>query len=84
VVELNYLDSNPRFDMCIVFTANYFLMGGDVLIDSETFLVIDFMNLKIKLTQPFRDTHRDRVYVCIHRSACSYISICVFTVFLKK
>jgi hypothetical protein len=59
-------------------------MGGDVLIDSETFLVIDFMNLKIKLTQPFRDPHRDRVYVCIHRSACSYISICVFTVFLKK
>jgi enoyl-[acyl-carrier-protein] reductase (NADH) len=59
-------------------------VGDDVPIDSETFLVIDFMNLKIKLTQPFRDTHRDRVYVCIHRSAYSYISICVFTMFLKK
>jgi hypothetical protein len=35
--------------MCVVFTANYFLVGGDVsVIDSEMLLVTDFVNLKIK------------------------------------
>jgi hypothetical protein len=28
-------------------------VGGDITIDSETFLVIDFVNLKIKLAQFF-------------------------------
>jgi hypothetical protein len=28
-----------------------FLVGGDVSVDNETFLVIDFINLKIKPTQ---------------------------------
>jgi hypothetical protein len=36
-----------------------------VLIDSETFLVIDFINFKIKLTQSFRDAHIGRMYVHI-------------------
>jgi hypothetical protein len=35
----------------------------DVPIDSKTFLMTDFVNLKIKLTQFFRDTHRDRIYI---------------------
>jgi hypothetical protein len=38
-------------------------VGDDVLVDNETFLMIDFMNLKIKLTQFFRGAHRGRVYV---------------------
>jgi hypothetical protein len=38
-------------------------VGGDVPIDSETLLVTDFMNLKIKSAQSFRNAHRDRVYV---------------------
>jgi hypothetical protein len=45
---------------------------GDVLIDSETPLVTDFMNLKIKSAQSFRGAHRDRVCVCVHRGECSY------------
>jgi hypothetical protein len=27
VVELTQLDLNPRFDMCVVFTVNYFFSG---------------------------------------------------------
>jgi hypothetical protein len=48
-------------------------VGGDVPIDSEALLVTDFVNLKIKLAQSFRDTHRDRVCVCVHRNKCSYV-----------
>jgi hypothetical protein len=33
-------------------------MRGDVPIDSETLLVTDFVNLKIKLAQSFKYTHR--------------------------
>jgi hypothetical protein len=40
-------------------------MGSDVPIDSETFLVTDFINLKIKSTQSFGGAHRGRVYVCV-------------------
>jgi hypothetical protein len=43
------------------------LPEGDIPIDSETLLVTDFMNLKINLTQSFKDDHRSRIYVCIYR-----------------
>jgi hypothetical protein len=61
-------------------------VGGDVSIDSETLLMIDFMNLKIKQAQSFGIAYRDRV--CVHIfivvSARTFMSICVCTVFLKK
>jgi hypothetical protein len=59
---------------------------GDVPIDSETPLVTDFVNLKIKSAQSFRGAHRGRVCVCvfIEVSAHIRISICVYTMFLKK
>jgi hypothetical protein len=62
------------------------LVGGDVSVDSETPLVIDFMNLKIKSTQSFECDHRDRMYVhvFIGVSVHMYISICIYIVFLKK
>jgi hypothetical protein len=62
------------------------LVGDDVLIDSETLLVTDFVNLKIKSAQSFGCAHRDRicVYVFIGVSARTYMSTCVCTVFLKK
>jgi hypothetical protein len=43
-------------------------MRDDVLIDSETFLVIDFVNIKIKLAQSFKYAYRDKVYirVCLY------------------
>jgi hypothetical protein len=61
-------------------------VGGDALIDSETLLVTDFVNLKIKLTQSFRGAHKDKVCVrvFIGVSGRTYMNICVFTVFLKK
>jgi hypothetical protein len=46
-------------------------VGGDVPVDSETLLVIDFMNLKIKPAQSFECAHRDSV--CVHRGECSYV-----------
>jgi hypothetical protein len=48
VVELIHLCSNHKFDMYIAFTANYFSVEYDVPVDSETLLVTDFVNLKIK------------------------------------
>jgi hypothetical protein len=38
-------------------------VGGDVSVDSETLLVTDFINLKIKLTQSFKDVYRDKIYI---------------------
>jgi hypothetical protein len=38
-------------------------VGGDVPVDSETLLVTDFVNLKIKPAQSFGGTHRGRVCV---------------------
>jgi hypothetical protein len=61
-------------------------VGGDDPIDSEVFLVTDFVNLKIKLAQSFRGAHRGKVCVrvFIGVSARTCMSICVCTVFLKK
>jgi hypothetical protein len=54
-------------------------VGYDVLIDNETLLVTDFMNLKINLTQSFEGTHRVRmcVRVFIGVSARTCMSIYV-------
>jgi hypothetical protein len=57
---------------------------GDVLIDSEAFLITDFVNLKIKSTQSFGDGHKDRVciYMFIGVSVYTCMKICVCTMFL--
>jgi hypothetical protein len=61
-------------------------VGGDIPVDSETLLVTDFMNLKIKSVQSFRCAHRDRVCVrvFIEVSDHTYINIYIYTVFLIK
>jgi hypothetical protein len=63
-------------------------VGGDVSVDSETLLVIDFVNLKIKPTQSFRGAHKGRMCVraCVHRGECSYIYeyLCLYHVSKKK
>jgi hypothetical protein len=48
---------------------------GNVPVDSESLLVTDFVNLKIKPVQSFGCAHRDRVCVrvYIHMSECSYV-----------
>jgi hypothetical protein len=58
---------------------------GDGSIDSETLLVTDFMNLKIKLIQSFICAHKDKVCVCVHRvSAHTRINIYICAVFLER
>jgi hypothetical protein len=54
VVELTHIDLNLRFDMSIVFMANYSFSGRRRPIDNETLLVTDFVNLKIKTAQFFK------------------------------
>jgi hypothetical protein len=86
VVDLIHTGSNPRFDMSVVFTANYFLVEDDVLIDNDVFSVTDFMNLKIKLTQSSRGAHMSRVCmrVFIQMSAHMCMIICICTVFIPE
>jgi hypothetical protein len=59
------------------------LVRGDISIDSETLLVTDFINLKIKPVQFLGGAHRDMVYVhvFIGVSARTCMSICVYTIF---
>jgi hypothetical protein len=61
-------------------------VGDDVIIDNETFLMIDFVNLKIKPTYSFEGAHRGMM--CVHMfikvSAHTCMSIYIYTVFLKK
>jgi hypothetical protein len=61
-------------------------VGDDVPIDNETFLMTDFVNLKIKPTQSFRCAHRSRVYVRVFIGVSVHIcmNIYICTVFLKK
>jgi hypothetical protein len=61
-------------------------VGGDVPVDSETFLVTDFLNLKIKPAQSYEGAHRGRVcvHVFIGVSGHTCMSICVCNLFLKK
>jgi hypothetical protein len=48
-------------------------VGGDVPFNSETLFTIDFMNLKIKPAQSFRDAHNGNICACVHRSEYSYV-----------
>jgi hypothetical protein len=63
-----------------------FSVGCDVSVDSETLLMTNFINLKIKLTQSFKNAHSDRVYmrVFLGINIHMHISIYIYTVFLKK
>jgi hypothetical protein len=48
-------------------------VGSDISVDSETLLMTDFVNPKIKSVQSFRVAHRGRIYVCVHKDECSYV-----------
>jgi hypothetical protein len=62
------------------------IVGDDVLIDGEIFLLTDFVNLKIKLVQFFGGAYRCMVYVrvLIEMSIYTYINIYIYTMFFKK
>jgi hypothetical protein len=53
VVKLNYLGLNFRFNMCVIFTANYSFSGRRRPIDNDVLLMTDFVNLKIKVDLVF-------------------------------
>jgi hypothetical protein len=73
MIDLSNSDLNLIFDMSIVFMINYFLSDRrrDVPIDNETFLMNNFVNLKIKSVQSFGCTHKSMIYVHVFR----YVSI---------
>jgi hypothetical protein len=49
-------------------------VGNNVSIDSETFLMTNFVNLKIKSAQYFKGAHRNRLCVFIEVSAHIYLN----------
>jgi prephenate dehydrogenase len=59
---------------------------GDVPVDSDVLFMTDFMNLKIKPVQSFRNVHKNRVsiHVFIGVSAHTYMSIYVVLCFSTK
>jgi hypothetical protein len=61
-------------------------VGDNISVESETLLVTNFINLKIKPAQSFGDPHRGRMYVRVFIGMIAYtcMSICVCTMFLKK
>jgi hypothetical protein len=61
-------------------------VGYNVPVDSETLLVTDFVNLKIKSAQFFKYAHRSKVCVRVFIGVSVHMrmSICVCIVFLKK
>jgi hypothetical protein len=58
-----------------------FLVRADISVNSKMLLVTDFINLKIKLSQSFKDAHRDRMYIRVFIGVSDHIY--VYTV-LKK
>jgi hypothetical protein len=61
-------------------------VGGDVLVNSEIFLMTDFVNLKIKLIQSFRGVYTSMVCVRVFIEVIvhTYMSIYVCFVFIIK
>jgi hypothetical protein len=58
---------------------------GDIIVNSETLLLTDFINFKIKPVQFFEDVHKGSMCVYVHRvSDYMCINIYVYTMFLKK
>jgi hypothetical protein len=57
---------------------------GVVFIDSEVFLVTDFVNLTIKPAQFFRCGHMSRMCVFIEVSGHVYMNIYIYIIFLTK
>jgi hypothetical protein len=63
-----------------------FSVEDDIPIDSKTFLMTDFVNLKIKSIQFFKYTHKGMIYVCVFIGMSIYTCMItyVYIVFLKK
>jgi hypothetical protein len=81
VMEIIHSVLNSKFNMSVTFMTNYSLVGADVSVDSNTLLVTDFVNLRIKPAQFFQMCSEINC-TCV----CSYtcIHIYIYTMFLKK
>jgi hypothetical protein len=42
-------------------------------VNSEMFLVTDFVDLKIKSVQSLECAYKDMMCVCVYKSECSYV-----------
>jgi hypothetical protein len=71
--------------MFVIFIDNYFLVGVDIFVDNKMFLVIDFINLKIKSAQSLKDAHNNRVCMYVYMSECYYVYkyLCLYCVYQK-
>jgi hypothetical protein len=66
MVEPTHPGLNIRFDMNIIYLRLIILsVVVYVSVNTETLLVINFVNLKIKSIQSFKDVHRSRMYTYI-------------------
>jgi hypothetical protein len=83
-VKLIHIGLSLRFNMSVIFTANYFFSGRQRPVDSETFLVTDFVNLKIKLAQSFRGVHKSRVYMRVFTGVSTHTCIKILCFLRKK
>jgi hypothetical protein len=77
VVELKHSGLNPIFNMSVVFILS---VGGDVPVNNDALLVINFVNLKIKLTQSFKGANRSSIYILMFIEVSDHVLI----LFLKK
>jgi hypothetical protein len=59
-------------------------VGGDVSVDSETLLVANFVNLKIKPTQYFRVAHKVRGCMRVFIEVDMSIYVLYYIFFKKK
>jgi hypothetical protein len=86
VGELIHPDSNPRFDMCVTFIVNYSFSERRRSRRQRDTLVNRLHESQDKSTQSFECAHMNRVcvFVFIGVSAHTCMSICVYTIFLKK
>jgi hypothetical protein len=67
VVESTHLDSNSRFEMGVIYLGLIILLiVDDVPVNNETFLMTDFINIKIKPAQSFKNAHIKIEYVSIY------------------
>jgi hypothetical protein len=55
-----------------------FSLEDDVPVDSETFLITDFINLKIKSIQFFKGAHKDKIYIYIFIGVNTHIYIYLY------
>jgi hypothetical protein len=64
--------------VCYIFLLIILSVGGVVPIDSETFLMTNLINLKIKPAQSFKFTHRNRIYVYVFIRVSAHIYIHIY------